>query len=252
MNIRRNLVELFQYIEVFGWTSGVKIFSKIKFNSTDRLKLKGVQHPIKLRSGSSDINAFRQVFLYKEYNFETTEPQFIIDGGSNIGLAAIYFANKFPQATIVSIEPELENFNLLKENTREYKTIHPIQSGIWNNTTFLKVKNIGLGNWGFIVEEHSAEDADTFRAISIGDILKKFNQPEIDILKLDVEGAEKEIFSSNYQNWLPVTKILIVELHDRMKKGCSKAFFKALLEYDFTVEQLGENLICTNERFTSQ
>ncbi len=103
MNIRRNLVELSQYIEVFGWTSGVKIFSKIKFNSADRLKLKGVQYPIKLRSGSSDINAFRQVFLYREYNFETKEPQFIIDGGSNIGLAAIYFANKFPKATIVSI-----------------------------------------------------------------------------------------------------------------------------------------------------
>lgn len=247
MNIQRNLVELFQYIEVFGWTSGINTFTKIKFNSTDRIKLKDIQYPIKLRSGSSDVNAFRQVFLYKEYNFETAEPHFIIDGGSNIGLAAVYFANKFPKATIVSIEPESKNFNLLKENTSAYKTIHPIQSGIWNKTTFLKVRNIGLGNWGFIVEEQLEEDADTFKAISIGDILKKFKQEQIDILKLDVEGAEREIFTSNYQDWLPVTKILIVELHDRMKKGCSRAFFNAMLEYNFSVEQLGENLICTND-----
>jgi FkbM family methyltransferase len=249
MNLKRNFVELFQFIETLGWTSGLNIFAKVKFNSTDSIKLKHIQHPFKLRSGSSDINAFRQVFIYNEYNFEVTDPNFIVDGGSNIGLAAIYFANKFPNATIVSIEPELENFNLLVANTEKYNKINPLKSGIWSSSTFLKVRNIGLGNWGFIVEEQSEEDENTFRAISISDILKKYNQTNIDILKLDVEGAEKEIFSSNYQDWLPNTKVLIVELHDRMKKECSKALFRALLNYDFTVEQLGENLVCVNQQF---
>jgi FkbM family methyltransferase len=252
MNVKRNLVELFQYIETLGWTSGLNIFTKVKFNSTENIKLKNLRYPFTLRSGSSDINAFRQVFIYNEYNFDVPQPNFIIDGGSNIGLAAIYFANKFPNATIVSIEPESENFNLLKANTNKYNTIHPLKSGIWSTSTFLKVKNIGLGNWGFIVEEQEEEDADTFRAISISDILKKFNRTQIDILKLDVEGAEKEIFSTNYQEWLPNTRVLIVELHDRMKKDCSKALFKALLNYDFTVEQLGENLVCVNQQLIDQ
>jgi FkbM family methyltransferase len=252
MNLKRNLVELFQYIETLGWTSGLSIFAKVKFNSTESIKLKHIKYPFKLRSGSSDINAFRQVFIYNEYNFEVTEPSFIVDGGSNIGLAAIYFANKFPMATIVSIEPEIENFKLLLANTNNYSSIHPLQSGIWSSSTFLKVRNIGLGNWGFIVEEQQHEDEDTFSAISISDILQKFNKTRIDILKLDVEGAEKEIFSSNYQDWLPNTKVLIVELHDRMKKDCSKALFKALLNYDFTVEQLGENLVCVNQQLNNQ
>ncbi len=252
MNIKRNLVELFQYVEALGWTGGLRIFAKVKFNSTDNIKLQSVKHSFKLRSGSSDVNAFRQVFIYNEYNFEVSEPTFIIDGGSNIGLAAIYFANKFPSATIVSIEPEAENFNLLKANTSKYQMIHPLQSGIWSTSTFLKVRNIGLGNWGFIVEEQKEEDNDTFQAISINDILKIFNKSQIDILKLDVEGAEKEIFTSNYHDWLPNTRVLIVELHDRMKKDCSKALFKALLNYDFTVEQLGENLVCVNQQLNNQ
>ena len=130
--------------------------------------------------------------------------------------------------------------------------IHPLQSGIWSTSTFLKVRNIGLGNWGFIVEEQKEEDNDTFQAISINDILKIFNKSQIDILKLDVEGAEKEIFTSNYHDWLPNTRVLIVELHDRMKKDCSKALFKALLNYDFTVEQLGENLVCVNQQLNNQ
>lgn len=248
MNVKKNLVEVFQYIDALGWVNGLSTFVKIKLNFTSSIHPKGVKYPFKLRGGSSDINAFRQVFVYKEYNFQIPfEPQFIIDGGSNVGLASIHFTNQFPSAQIVSIEPELENFDLLKFNTKRYTKISPIKSGIWGKSTFLKIRDLGLGNWGYIVEEVDREDNNTFKAISIGDIVKQFNKIEIDILKLDVEGAEKEIFSDNYQEWLPKTKILIIELHDRMKKGCSKALFNALLEYDFMVEQLGENLICRRE-----
>jgi len=246
MHVRRNLIELFQYLDVFGWPHGFIAFVKVKAHATNQIRLKGIKHPIKLRSPSSDVNAFRQVFVYKEYDVEVKpDPDFIIDAGSNIGLAAIYFANRFPNATIVSVEPESKNFDLLKANTVHYEKIKPVQSGLWSHQTFLKVRDIGLGNWGFVVEEHATPDTETFEAISISDILKRFDKTEIDILKLDVEGAEKEIFTRGYQDWLPKTRILIIELHDRMKKGCSQTFFKALLEYDFLVSQSGENLICT-------
>lgn len=248
MNIKKNLVEMFQYVEALGWGNGLNTFAKIKFNQTSSIRLKEIKYPFQLRAGSSDINAFRQIFIYKEYSFDVKfEPSFIIDGGSNIGLAGIYFANRFPGAQIVCIEPEHKNFQLLEYNTKKYEAIHPLKSGIWMNSTFLKVRDLGFGNWGFVVEEKSEEGPDTFRATSIGDILKKFNKNEVDIVKLDVEGAEKEIFTDSYQEWIPITKILVVELHDRMKPGCSRAFFRAMLNYNFTIEQLGENLICYRE-----
>ena len=58
---------------------------------------------------------------------------------------------------------------------------------------------------------------------------------EIDILKLDVEGAEKNIFSSN-TNWISKVQLLIIELHDEVVPGCSREFFSAISEYDFEVE----------------
>ena len=168
-------------------------------------------------------------------------------GGGNIGLAALYFANVYPDAKIVSVEPESDNYNMLIDNTRAYDNIHPIQSGLWNKSTYLKVKNIGLGDWGFVVEECDKEGAETFRALSIADIMTQYQADEIDILKLDIEGAEKEVFTSNYDRWLPKTKILIVELHDRMKAGCSSAFIKAMARYSFTIHPLGENFICIRQ-----
>jgi FkbM family methyltransferase len=253
MNVTRNLGELFQYVDVLGWSNGLSVFTKVKLKKTDSIRLKGVKHPITLRSGTSDIYAFKQVFILLEYAFEAHgEPKFIIDGGSNVGLAAVYFANRFPKATIVSIEPESSNFEMIKRNTQAYPAVHPIKSGLWSSSTFLKIRDLGLGNWGFVVEEQDHEDKDTFRAVSIGDLMKQFNQKEIDILKLDVEGAEKEIFTKNYEEWLPYTNILVVELHDRMKKGCSKAFFKAMIDHDFSIHQLGENLICTREKKSAE
>lgn len=248
MNINRNLIQLFQITDALGYGKGISTFAKIKLKNTNSISIPGVKHPFKLRAGTSDINAFNQVFVYQEYNFPVDfEPKFIIDGGSNVGLAAIYFANKFPNATIVSIEPESGNFKLLTENTKPYPNVKPIQSGIWSSSTFLRIRDLGLGNWGFVVEETDKEDKDTFRAVSIPDIMKQFAKTEADIVKLDIEGAEKEVFTKNYREWMPNTRILVVELHDRMKKGCSRAFFSALLEYDFSVEQMGENLVCTRQ-----
>ncbi|MDP9230281.1 MAG: FkbM family methyltransferase, partial [Bacteroidota bacterium] len=85
------------------------------------------------------------------------------------------------------------------------------------------------------------------RSWGISDIMRQMNWTHCDIVKLDVEGSEKEIFSDNYQNWLSRTKTLIVELHDRMKKGCSKAVFSALNHYNFSVSIAKKNLFFKNE-----
>jgi hypothetical protein len=77
--------------------------------------------------------------------------------------------------------------------------------------------------------------------------LQKSGLQTIDILKLDIEGAEKELFRAGFESWLPNTRLLIVELHDRMVPGCSKALFEAVSKYDFDCETRWENLIFYNK-----
>jgi hypothetical protein len=61
------------------------------------------------------------------------------------------------------------------------------------------------------------------KRITVDDIMKQYNYDSIDI-----EGYEKELFESNIDNWLKNTKCLIIELHDRMKHGCSTSFLVQL------------------------
>mgnify|MGYP000361339186 CR=1 FL=1 len=54
-----------------------------------------------------------------------------------------------------------------------------------------------------------------------------------DLLKIDIEGAEKELFSENTDYWLGKVNMIIIELHDWMRKDCSKNFYSAIKKYKY-------------------
>jgi FkbM family methyltransferase len=234
MKLRRNLIQYFQLTDALGWWEGTRafIYSKKKSTGFYSLKVPDNQYACQLRSGTFDINTFRQVFVYKEYRFDVPfNPTTIIDGGGNIGLASVYFANRFPQATIYCIEPDKGNFELLVKNTGPYKQVKPIQAGVWHRPAHLAVVDEGYGHWGFMVKEVSEKEPNAIYSVSIEQLMRENSWQEIDILKLDIEGSEKEVFTENYDTWLPKVKILVVELHDRMKAGTSHAVFENLICY---------------------
>ena len=122
-----------------------------------------------------------------------------------------------------------------------------LQKGIWNKNTFLEIIDSNTKKDSFMVKESANPTSAGIEAISIETILQREGWPVIDILKIDIEGAEKELFSGNYEKWLPLTKVIIVEVHDNMKKGCSKSVFKAISQYNFSFTMKHENLVFINE-----
>ena len=179
---------------------------------------------------------------------ENYQPKLILDCGGNIGCAAVYFANKYPTAQIYSIEPEKNNFRLLIFNTALYENIHPIKSALWDKETFIRVETEGHGVGDFMTFETTADDSTAFQTTTVSKLLAESGFDEIDLLKIDIEGAEKEVFSApDVDEWLPKVKVLIIELHDRMKRGCSYEFFKAIAKYKWFFAFRGENLIFIRE-----
>lgn len=212
------------------------------------LKVPSIKYPFFIRLNTTDSLVFNQVFQNKEYDFKCfLEPTYIIDAGANIGLAAIYFANKFKNANIICLEPDENNFLLLKRNTEKYSKIKAVKSAIWHRKCFVEVKDYGYGEWGYMIEESYRGDTSYTSSVSVDDVMKENEMKIIDIMKMDIEGSEKEVFSENYENWLPKTRYIVIELHDSMRKGSSKAFFKAITKYNFSFSVLGENLMFTNE-----
>jgi len=211
-----------------------------------KLDVPGIKTPVAFRPDTTDVSVFSQIFIGKSYQLTTNfSVQSIIDGGANVGYASVWFANQFPDAEIVAVEPEGENVAILRENTSYYPSIRIVQAALWDKPGELNLvtcddNNAPLGHWGVRVQE-PADVAKGVKAITIDEILSTTGWKTIDILKLDIEGAEKEVFRSNFTNWLSKTNILILELHDRFRAGCSEAVYSAVRRFDFKEYHRGEN-----------
>jgi len=220
---------IYQYVARFGLFPGLKLFFTVpasRSNGTITFKIPELEHTIHLRRRSTDFLVFEEIFIDEIYKLPpTSNAKYIIDAGANIGLAALYFQRCFPGAQIISIEPVTENFHLLKLNTSGYKNITCYHNGLWDKKSNLKITNTTEGNWAFMVEE-TDEDGDIC-AISINDILKASPTDKIDVLKMDIEGSEKEVFESCTE-WIKKTGRIIVEVHDNKRKGASDAVLSAL------------------------
>jgi FkbM family methyltransferase len=155
--------------------------------------------------------------------------------------------NKYPDAKIICIEPDPENFEMLQKNVAPYSDVYCENCGIWSKNTKLKVYDkFNLGKWGMVVEEDNENG--NIPAMSINGILEKYNISQVDMLKLDIEGSEKEVFLNGFEAWLPRVKTVVIELHDRMKAGCAKSFFEAVNATfpGYTFSLSGENIVIEN------
>ena len=254
MDKKQLLSEFFRFNHRFGIIHGSLLFLKLKWGNQKNINVPGYLFPISLRKRSSDYETFYQAIVHNQYLFSyPIKAEIIVDGGANIGLASIAFKNMFPYATIIAIEPDKENFVQLNKNLQPYKNIHLVKAGIWNKKAILQVTDkYNSGKWGMVTEEIETETKDSIATITIDEILLNFKLDRIDILKLDIETAEREVFSSGYEKWLPKVKVIVIELHDSMSKGTAMPFFKAITSTlkNFSFFQLGENIIIVNETET--
>jgi FkbM family methyltransferase len=237
---------LSKIVERWGFIKGFNLYFKIKVIKPGTWNIPELKYPVQLRPYTSDTMIFKQIFGMGEYDIDfPLQPKTIIDGGGNIGLFSVLMANRYPEARIFSIEPDSKNFQQLKINISPYKNITAINAGIWNKSCFLQMVDEGFDEWGLQVKEAQPGVETDLKAITIGEVMEQWNLESLDIVKLDVEGAEAIIFKDNYHQWLSRTKVLIIELHERNWPGISANFEKAISQYPFTSRQNGEYFIYT-------
>jgi hypothetical protein len=71
-------------------------------------------------------------------------------------------------------------------------------------------------------------------------LMKQMQIEAIDIAKVDIEGAEIEVFESS--DWMKNVRCLMIELHDRFRPGCSEAV-SSVATNGFSREQRGETTV---------
>jgi len=199
-----------------------------------------------IREDSTDIWVFQQIFILHDYRRVAGrhDVRIIIDAGAYVGFSSIYFAELYPHAFIYALEPEESNFQALQRNTRHFPNIKPIQAALWKEDGFLEVKDGRGGDWSFIVQETSTAGAQRVPAITMQSLMDQYRLPRIDILKVDIEGAEAAVFEAPACHaWLPRVRVLVMELHDHLYPGSDQTFLEAINQYQCTAITSGENII---------
>jgi len=218
------------YIKVFGYQSMSVWIRACLFKQVHvvRIKVPGKSISVSLRAGTSDVEVYKKVFLDNEYRLPfTLAPCSILDLGANIGLASLFYAISYPSAKIVAVEPSPDNIVLLKQNTLEWPNIIVVEAAAWNKDGTVNLVDPGIGPWGMQVAEAGLTmQPSPVRSLSVPTLLKQNNIDHLDLLKVDIEGAEKEVFESS-EDWMNHVSAVVIELHDRYKPGCSRAFFNA-------------------------
>lgn len=233
------------YNDKFGVLGTVFAFFSLCFNGIGRAPNPLTGRPVLLRPGTADQDVYNEIFLSKEYEIDLGMPRFIVDAGAHIGLSSVYFACRYPMATVIAIEPETSNFEVLLKNASLYPNIKPVKAGLWSKKTHLAIENSSVDTWSFKVVESLTGEG--IPAVCIGDVIAEFGVDRIDVLKIDIEGSEIEVLESS-QPWIDRFDTIIIELHDRFRPGCTKALNNALLDFEYNQSSSGESVVIRNVR----
>jgi FkbM family methyltransferase len=252
LRIYNNKDSLEKDISVFGICSGFTMhFSPLLPPWIVSVRIRGQKGRLFFRPGTSDVKVIRQVFAAGEYSPLSGLPdvQTIVDCGANIGCTSAYLLDQYPKSRLIAIEPDTGNMALCKRNLRQYRDrVTFVQAGVWSTRCGLVVSRGEFRDgqpWSFQVRPTTADEKPEIQAITLNDLLAEFGINQIDILKIDVEGAEREIFLASDQSWLRRTRTIAIELHDQ---DCETSFRTALQTFDFDETTSGDLRVCKDIR----
>jgi FkbM family methyltransferase len=200
---------------------------------------------IVFRSFPEFIQLFEEIFVSEVYRFESRTPSpFIIDCGSNIGISVLYFKMLYPKSRIIAFEPEPSNFDCLQKNITT------------NNLNDVQCYGVGLSvapgradlyrgfhspslNWMLSKPEGPHEHKQILL-----DQLSRYVNDTVDLLKIDVEGAEHAIIEDLVvSNRMIFILRLIIEYHPKLTTMTSTEFSKRLETLGFNCQLTSDEMI---------
>ena len=242
-------MNLFRHFSILGVGGRLSLFFSRKCLKrflpawTTTLKLRGYPHPFHFRHGTTDRYVIDEVLIKSQYSVLTNlrDIRNIVDAGANIGTTSVYLLNAYPHASLVALEPAPGNFEMLRKNLRYYgDRAMPIEGALWSHERKLSL-DVGTfrdgGEWSIRVAEAPSRNREEIQAFSVVSLLRKLAWSRIDILKVDIEGAERIVFGASDVDWLDSVRFMAIELHDDV---CHKAFSNGIQRFGGQLRHFGE------------
>jgi FkbM family methyltransferase len=263
--LSRHFRRLVKSIRTLGlWNGGLVYYLYVRHRilrgekwSCRQVRLKNVTQPVWMRPGVSDWIVMERIFLDREYDpisqrhdaamdqlqsllVAQGKRPLIIDCGANIGMSSVWLTERFPDATIISLEPEAANFEILSRTAKNFPNIIPMNVAISDRMSCVTLTNDGDTPWAWKTEE-TEEGGVT--AVTIPYLVGLDHHYALMAVKVDIEGFEVNLFRDGAE-WVDGLPLLVFEMHDWMlpDSGSGHSFFSALSRHrrDYLVR--GENV----------
>lgn len=133
---------------------------------------------------------FKEIFADESYRFATDAAKpVILDCGANVGTSLAYFRQTYPQARIIAFEADPEIGAVLAQNlqTNDIRDIEVINKAVWVNDGGL---DFGTGE-ADAASMFSETGRRRVSSVRLRDYLLR--EARIDLLKIDIEGAETDV-----------------------------------------------------------
>ncbi|QJW98057.1 FkbM family methyltransferase [Frigoriglobus tundricola] len=220
----------------------------IGFLDTIELQLRApLSAAVRVRPRSNAIFTITEVLLDRVYAAAVgvaKNARTVLDLGANIGLASLYFAGELPAARVFAVEPDAGNFGLLEHNLRSLIAAGRARvrrGAAWDRDTpvaFLRPDAIGHVNAGVVRSVDLIPDPPDPALVCPGYRMSTrvsgSGFDSIDLLKVDIEGAERTLFA-DHEGWLHRVKLLAIEFHTDSREASN---------FDEVMNRSGFRILC--------
>lgn len=179
------------------------------------LHLKSLRHPFTIQRISSHVDGIIQNIMRAEYDQWLTvgTPLTIIDAGAFIGDLTCHWATRYPNCRIISLEPNPDNFVFAQRNIAPYApNVTLLNKGLWSSPGTLSVAGDEMASH---LVDRGGDGATQVEVTDVPTLVREMNLSRIDILKLDIEGAEQEVLNAQSISWLPLVQSAVIEMHGK-------------------------------------
>jgi FkbM family methyltransferase len=181
------------------------------------VRLASLGGTIRLRSHTSDVSVLKELLLGGTYDatsrYAERRIRTIVDLGANTGLAARWLLNRHPGATIVCVEPEPKNAAMLRSNVKgTTRGAQVVEACVGARERRVRLTS-SIGAWGYAMKELNEGEENGVEVVTLERVLEETGVQQVDLLKCDIEGAEREVFAA-CAPWIDRVRLAVVECHD--------------------------------------
>jgi FkbM family methyltransferase len=246
----RSRLQLVRWLVAYHWGMATGLSARDGLRSYSLTPRRGRPVRCFFRWHASDLHVLREVFGLRVYAppplDELRDVRVVVDLGSNIGLSPLYFSMVFPDARVLCVEPVPENVEVLRANAERNGlawqitpaavaaregSVRLYRNGWWASSSTTREVAEAREAAQHRPESMLRLDPQQVPAVAIGHLLDQHGCETVDLMKIDIEGAEEDVFLRGELDWLARVSVIMLDLHAKYVRA--DAILEVLYRHGF-------------------